>query len=393
MTSALLTIEGDTAARTADVDIVIPVYNEEAGLEASVRRLHRYLASRFPLTWTITIADNASRDQTWGIACRLANQLEGVRAVHLDQKGRGRALRAAWSASPSPVVAYMDVDLSTDLDALLPLVAPLLSGHSDVAIGSRLASGARVVRGPRREVISRSYNLILKATLGNGFSDAQCGFKAVRADVARALLPLIEDDGWFFDTELLVLAEHNGLRIHEVPVDWIDDPDSRVQVASTARDDLKGIWRMLRRFAAGQGNLPSGALPDTDIAPGLAGQLVRFAGIGAATTALFALLFVALAGWLGPIGADVVALAVCVVINTAANRRVTFARRGHQAWRHEYAAGVAVAAVPVVATIAALVALGAAGVTSIAAALAVLTLVNAIATAGRFVLLRHWVFR
>jgi putative flippase GtrA len=397
-TAALLTIDGDTAARTADIDIAIPVYDEEAGLEASVRRLHSYLGSRFPLTWTITIADNASQDQTWGIACRLANQLEGVRAVHLDQKGRGRALRAAWSTSPSAVVAYMDVDLSTDLDALLPLVAPLLSGHSDVAIGSRLAPGARVVRGPRREVISRTYNLILKAILGNAFSDAQCGFKAVRADVARALLPLIEDDGWFFDTELLVLAEHNGLRIHEVPVDWIDDPDSRVHVASTARDDLKGIWRMLRRFAAGQGNLPVGALPSEVgtaivLAPGLAGQVVRFAGIGATTTALFALMFVALAGPLGPIGADAVALAVCTVLNTAANRRVTFARRGQRARRHEYAAGVAVAAVPVVVTIATLVALGAVGLTSVAADLVVLTAVNALATAGRFVLLRHWVFR
>src|SRR3984957_8362352 len=208
MTSpAVLTVGGVAPAVSVDVDIVIPVDNEAAGLELSVRRLHRYLRERFPLSWTITIADNASRDQTWGIACRLANQLSDVRAVHLDQKGRGRALRAAWSTSPSPVVAYMDVDLSTDLDGLLPLVAPLLSGHSDVAIGSRLARGARVVRGPEREIVSPAYHLILKAVMRNGFSDAQCGFKAVRAEVAQALLPLIEDNAWFFDTELLLLAE------------------------------------------------------------------------------------------------------------------------------------------------------------------------------------------
>src|SRR5439155_19696948 len=169
-------------------------------------------------------------------------------ARHPDAKGRGRALRAAWSASRATVVAYMDVDLSTDLGALLPLVAPLLSGHSDVAIGTRLASGARVVRGPKRELISRSYNLILRTTLRANFSDAQCGFKAMRADVARALLPLVEDEGWFFDTELLVLTEHNGLRIHEVPVDWVDDPVSRVDIVSTAADDLRGVWRLLRRF-------------------------------------------------------------------------------------------------------------------------------------------------
>ena len=254
---ALLAMEGvDTRRRTTDVEIVIPVYNEGQDLERSLRRLHRYLTERFPLRWTVMIADNASRDQTWAIACRLASELDGVRAVHLDQRGRGRALRAVWSASAASVVAYMDVDLSTDLNALLPLVAPLLSGHSDVAIGSRLAHGARVVRGPKREVISRSYNLILKATMHSGFSDAQCGFKAVRADVALRLLPLIEDEDWFFDTELLVLAEHNGLRIHEVPVDWIDDPDSRVNLFSTALSDLKGIWRMTRRFASGGAELP-----------------------------------------------------------------------------------------------------------------------------------------
>jgi glycosyltransferase involved in cell wall biosynthesis len=247
-------------AYPADVEIVIPVHNEEATLEVSVRRVHAYLSEHFPLTWLVTVADNASRDQTWGIANRLAYELDNVRAVHLADKGRGRALRKAWSTSTASVVAYMDVDLSTDLDALLPLVAPLVSGHSDVAIGTRLAHGSRVVRGPKRELISRAYNLILKATLHNGFSDAQCGFKAVRADVARALLPLVEDDGWFFDTELLLLAEHNRMRIHEVPVDWVDDADSRVDVRATAAEDLRGIWRVLRRFAAGEGVVSDASL-------------------------------------------------------------------------------------------------------------------------------------
>ena len=146
----------------------------------------------------------------------------------------------------------MDVDLSTDLDALLPLVAPLLSGHSDLAIGSRLARGSRTVRGPKREVISRGYNLLLRGTLRARFSDAQCGFKAIRADVARELLPLVEDDEWFFDTELLVLAERAGLRIHEVPVDWVDDPDSRVDIVRTALADLRGIGRLGWALSAGR---------------------------------------------------------------------------------------------------------------------------------------------
>ncbi len=177
--------------------------------------------------------------------------MQGVAAMHLARKGRGYALRAAWSSSDAPVVAYMDVDLSTSLPALLPLVAPLLSGHRDVAIGTRLAPGAHVVRGPKRELISRAYNLLLKLTLRGGFSDAQCGFKALRRDAAEKLLPLVEDNEWFFDTELLVTAERLGLRIGEVPVDWVDDPDSRVQIVSTAADDLRGVWRMLVRRPKG----------------------------------------------------------------------------------------------------------------------------------------------
>ena len=208
------------------VDIAIPVYNEEADLDASVRRLHAYLRHELPFTFRITVADNASTDGTWAIARALESELPEVRAVRLEEKGRGRALHHVWSTSDAAVLAYMDVDLSTDLAAVLPLVAPLVSGHSDMAIGTRLAHGARVVRGAKREVISRCYNLLLRTTLAAGFSDAQCGFKAIRADRARALLPLVQDTAWFFDTELLFLAERVGMRIHEVPVDWVDDPDS-----------------------------------------------------------------------------------------------------------------------------------------------------------------------
>jgi glycosyltransferase involved in cell wall biosynthesis len=227
------------------VEIVVPVRNEECDLVPNVTRLATYVRDGFPVTARIVIADNGSTDGTWELALGLANSFPDlVRAVHLDLPGRGRALHAVWSGSDAEVVAYMDVDLSTDLRALSPLVAPLLSGHSDLAIGTRLAHGARVARGFKREVISRAYNLLLRVTLGVRFSDAQCGFKAVRADVARALLPLVADRSWFFDTELLVLAERAGLRIHEVPVDWADSPDSRVRILATALGDLRGIWRV-----------------------------------------------------------------------------------------------------------------------------------------------------
>ncbi|MBE3200879.1 glycosyltransferase [Frankia sp. CH37] len=233
------------------LDLVVPVYNEERDLAPSVRRLHTYLSATFPYPFRITIADNASTDTTLATAHGLAAELPGVAVTHLDAKGRGRALRTVWAASDAAVLAYCDVDLSTDLAALLPLLAPLLSGHSELAIGSRLARGSRVVRGPKREVISRCYNLLLRATLRVHFTDAQCGFKAIRADVAAALLPHVADNGWFFDTELLVLAERCGMRIHETTVDWIDDPDSRVDIVSTALADLRGIRRIRREIARG----------------------------------------------------------------------------------------------------------------------------------------------
>ena len=241
--------------RQRSVEIVVPVYNEAHVLAGSVGRLHAYLETSFPFPFTITVADNASTDATWQEALALTQRLPHVHAVHLDAKGRGRALKQVWSRSGADVVAYMDVDLSTGLEGFLPLVAPLLSSHSDVAIGSRLHRQSAVQRGAKREFISRSYNLLLKAGLAARFSDAQCGFKAVRTDVFLALAPHIEDTAWFFDTELLVLAQRNGLRIHEVPVDWIDDPDSRVDIVRTALDDLKGMRRMFKQTVTGRARI------------------------------------------------------------------------------------------------------------------------------------------
>jgi glycosyltransferase involved in cell wall biosynthesis len=227
------------------IEIVIPVRNERRELTGHVARLIEHLRAGFPYAWLVTIADNGSTDGTWSLAQGLADRHPGlVRAVHLELPGRGRALHAVWSASDADVVGYMDVDLSTDLKALVPLVAPLVLGQADVSVGTRLAPGAHVVRGLKREVISRAYNLLLRAVLRVSFSDAQCGFKALRGDAARALLPLVEDRSWFFDTELLVLAERSGLRVHEVPVDWTDSPDSRVKIIATALADLRGIWRL-----------------------------------------------------------------------------------------------------------------------------------------------------
>ncbi len=228
------------------LDIAVPVYNEERVLEQSVRALHTFVHEQIPFATRITIVDNASDDATRFIGMRLASLLDGVRFIHLEEKGRGRALRSAWMASDAHVLAYMDVDLSTRLELLAALVAPILSGSTDIAIGSRLAPGARVSRSAGREFISRGYNLLLRAVLHTGCRDAQCGFKAMRAQVARDLVPLVHDQGWFFDTELLVVAQWTGVRILEVPVDWVEDLDSRVDIVRTALTDIRGVLRLLR---------------------------------------------------------------------------------------------------------------------------------------------------
>jgi len=401
------------------LDLVIPVYNEEAGLEGSVRAVRAYLDHCFPYPARLTIADNASTDGTLAIARGLAQELPGVRVVHLPAKGRGRALREVWLGSDAQVLAYMDVDLSTDLSALLPLVAPLVSGHSHLAIGTRLGRTSRVVRGPKREAISRCYNLLLRGMLAARFSDAQCGFKAIRADAARELLPLVQDTGWFFDTELLVLAERAGLRIHEVPVDWVDDPDSRVDIVPTAMADLRGVTRLGRDLMKGRlplreigEHLPlvgdrvprlSSDASTASLGPGepspaaravLLRQLVRFAFVGVASTVAYALLYLLLRGPLGAQGANFAALLLTAIANTAANRRLTFGVRGTGGAIRHQGQGLVVFALAWGLTSSTLGVLHAAvrgaprGVE-----LAVLVVANLAATLLRFVLLRHWVFR
>ncbi len=385
------------------LDVVVPVHDEQVDLEPCLRRLHAHL-TRLPWTSRITVAENASTDDTLAVAHRLAAELSGVVVRVQTQAGRGRALRDAWLASDAQVLVYTDVDLSTDLNALLPLVAPLLSGHSDLAIGTRLAGSSRVVRGAKREFISRSYNLLLRGTLATHVSDAQCGFKAIRADVAQRLLPLVEDTGWFFDTELLVLADRSGLRIAEVPVDWVDDPDSRVDIVATARADLAGILRMTRALATGRlpvadlrAQIGRGPLVDTTVEgvpPGLLGQLVRFAVIGALSTVAYLALFLLLRGAIEAQPANLVALGVTAVANTAANRRLTFGVRGGDGATRAQLQGLVVFALGLALTSGTLAGLhqwdpDPRRLTEVG----LLVGANLLATLLRFVLFRAWVFR
>ena len=380
------------------VDIVIPVFNEAGDLERSVLRLYAYLKSAFPFTFRITIADNASTDQTWAIALRLEDVIPEVVAVHLNLKGRGRALSTVWLASDAEVLAYMDVDLSTDLNALLPLVAPLVSGHSDIAIGSRLDKASRVRRGTKREVISRCYNLLLRTTLSASFSDAQCGFKAIRADRAQRLLPYVKDTGWFFDTELLVIADRTGMRIHEVPVDWIDDPDSRVDIVATAIEDIKGIARLSRAIA--NGSLPISALRDdvqaeavVQAPSGLVRQLVRFAIVGVGSTIAYLLLYLVLRTGMSAMWANATALLLTAIANTAVNRRLTFGVRGRGGRLRHQLQGLAVFGLGLALTTGSLYALNTlAPQARRSVEVIVLVLANILATLTRFLLFRAWIF-
>jgi glycosyltransferase involved in cell wall biosynthesis len=247
------------------VNVTLPVFNEEVRLEGSVRRLVGFLSAHARFRWEIVIADNGSTDRTLELARRIAADwhpmLEPgdtlqpatansstIRVTHLDEPGRGRALKQAWSVSQAEVLSYMDVDLSTDLAYFPPLIEAVVSGGFDLAVGSRLLRPDLVTRGWKRETISRCYNWLVRWACNTRFSDAQCGFKAITRQTARELLPLVEDTAWFFDTELLVLAEKRGCRLFDLPVIWREDPDSRVRIGQTAWEDIKGLWRLWRRL-------------------------------------------------------------------------------------------------------------------------------------------------
>ena len=255
-----MSVTGSSPATT--VDVVLPVLNEAHVLERSVLTLRRFLAEHPRYAWRIVVVDNGSTDGTDRVATGLAERFQNVSFLHLSLRGRGRALRHAWLESRADIMCYMDVDLSTELAALPRLIDAVAVEGYDVATGSRLLPGARVVRSVKRELISRAYNLFVHAVLRTRFSDGQCGFKAVSREVADRLIPQIQNQSWFFDTELLVLAETQGRRIKDLPIVWVEDQDSRVQLVPTAWDDIKGVvrlrWQLWR--ARWAGSAPAAAI-------------------------------------------------------------------------------------------------------------------------------------
>jgi glycosyltransferase involved in cell wall biosynthesis len=354
------------------VDIVIPVLNEAAALEWSVQRLRHELAGIPGIDARLVIVNNGSTDDTRRIASRLSTAYAEVSVIHLAQRGRGRALRTAWLSSSADIVAYMDVDLSTDLAALPQLIALVTQGGADVAIGSRLAAGARVVRSVRRELISRSYNRLLRSALRVSFRDAQCGFKALSADAARFLVPQVQDEGWFFDTELLVRAEQSGLWVVELPVGWTEDTDSRVALVRTAWGDLQGIRRLRaeRREPAHS-------------------RLLHFAAVGLVSTAAYSVMFIGFERIVATLAANGISLVLSAVLNTELNRRFTFDIRGGSRRLAAHIGGLTSLVVALLMTSAALALVRASAGAHAALALQATAVIAAsmVATAARYVLL------
>jgi putative flippase GtrA len=383
------------------VDIAIPVLNEERALRGCVHTLHSYLSGSLLPAWRITIVDNGSTDRTWQVAQDLSAELTGVFARRVETRGKGAAIKAAWQNSPAEIVAYMDADLSTGLQALLPLIASLVSGHSEIAIGTRLAGGARTRRSARRELVSRCYNGLLRMAFGARFTDSSCGFKAARAAAVRPLLDKIVDDQWFFDTELLLLAESNGLRVHEVPVDWVEDVDSRVRFWDTTTCDLRGLMRLARAMSRGD------VVADVEAHPALCTvhpdpvlatpravmwrKLMWFAGIGAASTVVHCGIYALLRSLWSLPWANLFAFVVTAMLNTEANRRWTFNKAGGPRHRLHLRSGALLAAYYLFSTAAVTVVtdmgrLGRIGeITTLVIAYATLTVL-------RFVALDRWVF-
>lgn len=371
----------DTAAPPiTTVDLVVPVHNEESSLAASVQTLLE--ADLGPgAEVSIVIADNASTDATPTIAEALARTHDRVRCVRLEEKGRGRALKRVWSDSEADVLAYTDVDLATDIRALGPMIEAVRSGIADVSIASRLLPGLAIARGVKREIISRCYNRLLRLCLGTGFSDAQCGLKVISARAAEQLLPVVEDTGWFFDTELLARAEWAGLRVHEFGTDWTDDPDSSVAVAATAWEDIKGIARLRRS--------PRMPVLRPIPSPNTGAQILHFIDVGVLSTILYGVLFVLGIQVLSPTLANLAALVLSTVANTALNRSHTFGVRTPHDRMISQLKGFAAFALCFAFTSAGLAL--SAGMSTMATLL-VLTIANLAATCVRFGLMRTWVF-
>ncbi len=223
--------------------ITLPVFNEEKIIEKNVEIIRNFLIETFHDNTQIIIADNGSTDLTPEKSKKLSEKYSDIRYVYIYEKGRGRALRNALSKSNADVLSYMDIDISTNLEAFPKLIKAIEDGY-DIAIGSRFVKGSHVSRSIKRELLSRGYNILLKLFFDISFNDSQCGFKAVNRRIVEEIIPKVKDNAWFFDTELLIKAEKKGFKIKEIPVYWTENKDSKVNIIKTIVDYMRSIFRL-----------------------------------------------------------------------------------------------------------------------------------------------------
>jgi len=233
--------------------VVLPARNEELIIRDNVLRLYEYMQGAFPNDdWKIVVSDNNSSDRTAEIVKELAEKHARIEYLLVTVVGKGAAVKNAWEKYSSDVYMFMDSDLATDIHGIPMLVEPLRLETSDIACGSRFLRESAVERSLIRRVTSFGYRLVVKLLLSIKVRDLPCGFKAINEKAKKALLSKIESDGWFFDSELIILGEKLGLRVQEIPVRWREPIEtgrkSKVKIISLSIEYVKEVVKIRKRL-------------------------------------------------------------------------------------------------------------------------------------------------
>lgn len=235
------------------VEFCLPIYNEEKIIEKNVLKIVNFCKEKnLPFNWRVIIVNNGSKDNSLAISQKLSADNKQIGYTTILEPGRGQALKKYWLTSNADVVAYMDADLAVSLNNIIDLINPFVNNEADLVIGSRMMPGATIKRSFIRELISQSCNILYRLIIGNNISDTQCGFKAIKTEVFKKIAPYIEDNKWFFDTEIISFTHHLGYKIKEVPVNWeenrYDERKSKVNLLKDSFIHLKNLLRLKKRL-------------------------------------------------------------------------------------------------------------------------------------------------
>ncbi|MBD3359736.1 MAG: glycosyltransferase [Candidatus Buchananbacteria bacterium] len=228
--------------------LALPVYNEEKVLEKSVLKLYNYFKNNIKDDWQIVIVNNASIDKTKKVADSLAQKFLKVDSLNLEDKGRGNALKNVWQKYEADIYAYCDIDLATDIFAFKKLFNSIINGSANIAIGARYIKGSQTKRTLNRLIYSKVYIFLVRLFFPTKIKDFQCGFKAVDKKTVSEILPLVKDKEWFFDTELLLIAEKNDFKIKEIAVQWKENPETKVKFIRTIYDYIENLIKFKKYY-------------------------------------------------------------------------------------------------------------------------------------------------